>query len=157
MSGLLIAIFLGWLGGYRFYKKQPGLGVIYLLTGGLFGIGWIIDIITAAKNMNGPSSNSISMQIEIKGAFAECKKDPNIMRKTIIENLPIGSQLGVETAYYEGSPFFQLLAPNGLDVGAFPAEVSAEIRNRYPNAFITAVLINKNDPEHPHAQIMIKP
>ena len=78
MSGLLIAIFLGWLGGYRFYKKQTGLGVVYLLTGGLFGIGWLVDIIIAAKNMKSSSSHSITLQIEIKGAFAECKKDPNI-------------------------------------------------------------------------------
>lgn len=47
MTGLLIAIFLGWGGGYRFYKKQPVLGVIYLLTAGIFGIGWLIDVILA--------------------------------------------------------------------------------------------------------------
>lgn len=47
MTGLLIAIFLGWAGGYRFYKKQHVLGVIYLLTVGIFGIGWLIDVIVA--------------------------------------------------------------------------------------------------------------
>lgn len=157
MSGLLIAIFLGWLGGYRFYKKQTGLGVVYLLTGGLFGIGWLVDIIIAAKNMKSPSSHSITLQIEIKGAFAECKKDPNIKRWAVINGLPIGTVLNVETAYYEGAPFFQLLAPSGLDIGAFPSEVSADIRSNYPNATISAVLIEKADPEHPHAQIIIKP
>lgn len=157
MNGLLIAIFLGWLGGYRFYKKQTALGVIYLLTGGLFGIGWIIDIITAAKNMNCTSPHSISMQIEIKGAFAGCKKNPNIMRRTIIESLPIGSPLGIETAYYEGAPFFQLLAPNGLDIGSFPAEVSREIKSKYPNATISAILTNKTDLEQPYAKITINP
>lgn len=44
MEGILLAILLGWAGGYRFYKKQYGLGILYLLTGGLFGIGWLIDI-----------------------------------------------------------------------------------------------------------------
>ena len=48
MAGLLIAIFLGWFGGYRFYKKQIGLGILYLFTVGLFGIGWLVDIVQAA-------------------------------------------------------------------------------------------------------------
>ena len=157
MSGLLIAIIMGWLGGYRFYKKQTALGVIYLLTGGLFGIGWIIDIIIAAKNMKSTSSPLITSEIEIKGAFAECKKDPTVKRWTIINGLPIGTALNVETAYYEGAPFFQLLAPSGLDIGAFPSEVSADIRSNYPNATISAILIEKADPEYPHAQITVRP
>lgn len=48
MTGLVLAILLGWAGGYRFYKKQTGLGILYLLTVGLCGIGWIVDIIVAA-------------------------------------------------------------------------------------------------------------
>jgi hypothetical protein len=44
MQGIVIALLLGWAGGYRFYKKQYGLGILYLLTGGLFGIGWLIDV-----------------------------------------------------------------------------------------------------------------
>ena len=55
MTGLLIAICFGWMGGYRFYKKQIGMGVLYLLTFGLFGVGWIIDIVTAYKEMKRPS------------------------------------------------------------------------------------------------------
>lgn len=47
MTGLLVAIFLGWAGGYRFYKKQYVLGVIYLFTFGIAWIGWIVDIVTA--------------------------------------------------------------------------------------------------------------
>ena len=43
-KGVLIAIFLGWCGGYRFYKKQFVLGVLYLFTCWLFCIGWIVDI-----------------------------------------------------------------------------------------------------------------
>ena len=49
MTGLIIAIVLGWAGGYRFYKKQTGLGILYLFTGGICGIGWIIDIISALR------------------------------------------------------------------------------------------------------------
>ena len=41
----LICLFLGALGGHKFYRKQFGMGIVYLLTGGLFGIGWLIDTV----------------------------------------------------------------------------------------------------------------
>ena len=34
---------LGLFGAHRFYVGRPASGVVWLLTGGLFGIGWIID------------------------------------------------------------------------------------------------------------------
>ena len=42
----LLCIFLGWLGGHKFYEGKAGLGVLYLFTCGLFGIGIIVDFIT---------------------------------------------------------------------------------------------------------------
>jgi TM2 domain-containing membrane protein YozV len=35
--------FLGIIGIHRFYLGYYGIGILYLLTGGLCGIGWIID------------------------------------------------------------------------------------------------------------------
>jgi TM2 domain-containing membrane protein YozV len=40
----LLWFFLGALGVHRFYLNRPVSGVIYLLTGGIFGIGWLVDI-----------------------------------------------------------------------------------------------------------------
>jgi len=45
---LLLAIFLGYFGAHRFYVGKGGTGIIYLFTGGIFGIGWFIDIIMIA-------------------------------------------------------------------------------------------------------------
>lgn len=49
MTGILLAVLLGWAGGFRFYKKQYGAGFLYLFTGGLGAVGWIVDIIIAIK------------------------------------------------------------------------------------------------------------
>lgn len=42
---LLLCLFLGVLGAHRFYVGKIGTGLLYLFTGGLFGIGWIVDLI----------------------------------------------------------------------------------------------------------------
>lgn len=41
----LLTFFLGFLGVHRFYRKQYGMGILYLLTCGIGGIGWICDIV----------------------------------------------------------------------------------------------------------------
>lgn len=48
IAALLLCIFLGEIGIHRFYVGKVGTGFLYLFTGGLCGIGWIVDIITIA-------------------------------------------------------------------------------------------------------------
>ncbi|MEM9366772.1 MAG: TM2 domain-containing protein [Planctomycetota bacterium] len=42
----LLLIFLGFFGVHRFYMGKFLTGAIYLLTGGLFGIGYVYDVLT---------------------------------------------------------------------------------------------------------------
>lgn len=44
-TNALLTIFLGYLGIHKFYQKKYAIGIVYLLTGGLFYLGWIYDII----------------------------------------------------------------------------------------------------------------
>ena len=41
----LLCLFLGFFGAHKFYEGKIGMGVVYLLTFGLVGIGWFIDCI----------------------------------------------------------------------------------------------------------------
>lgn len=41
-----ITLFGGWLGLHKFIKKDTLHGVLYLLTVGLFGFGWLFDVIS---------------------------------------------------------------------------------------------------------------
>ncbi|EGC35266.1 hypothetical protein DICPUDRAFT_33672 [Dictyostelium purpureum] len=47
-ASLLVAyilwFFLGLLGIHRFYLGRTISGIVYLFTGGIFGIGWLVDI-----------------------------------------------------------------------------------------------------------------
>ncbi len=41
---LLLCIFTGMIGGHYFYAGRYGMGILYLLTFGFFGVGWLIDV-----------------------------------------------------------------------------------------------------------------
>lgn len=44
-TALLLCFFLGLIGAHKFYEGKVGMGLLYVFTGGLCGIGAIIDFI----------------------------------------------------------------------------------------------------------------
>lgn len=70
---LLLTVFFGWTGYYRFHKKQYALGILYLLTFGVFGIGWIVDIVAAAKEPQGAPSKAGAEQNEVEEKSLESR------------------------------------------------------------------------------------
>ena len=45
-TAFLLCFFLGGLGAHKFYEGKTGMGILYIFTVGLCGIGWLIDLIT---------------------------------------------------------------------------------------------------------------
>lgn len=44
-TAFFLCFLLGYLGVHKFYVGKTGMGIVYLLTFGLFGIGWAIDTV----------------------------------------------------------------------------------------------------------------
>jgi hypothetical protein len=42
----------GLIGFHKFYLKKTGIGILYMFTLGLFGIGWLIDLFTLGKQVD---------------------------------------------------------------------------------------------------------
>ena len=55
MVAVILAFFLGGLGVDRFYLGYTGMGILKLLTGGCFGILWLVDIIRIATGSLKPN------------------------------------------------------------------------------------------------------
>ncbi len=51
-AAFIICLFFGYFGAHKFYEGKITMGVIYLLTCGLCGIGWIVDIIIILSHPN---------------------------------------------------------------------------------------------------------
>lgn len=45
-------LLLGLVGGHKFYEGKIGTGILYMFTGGLFFIGWIIDLFAILNKPN---------------------------------------------------------------------------------------------------------
>ena len=57
---ILLSLFLGYLGIDRFYLGYTGMGVLKLLTGGFFGILWLVDFIRILVGSLHPKTGTYS-------------------------------------------------------------------------------------------------
>lgn len=100
---ILVTIFGGWFGLHKFLDHKIGSGVLYFLTGGLFGIGWIIDIVKAlspnqyqcnyAHFTSEPPSSPIGNRlyeacIDVAGSSYYCDSIVRCMKKNPKYDLP---------------------------------------------------------------------
>lgn len=45
-TSVLLCFFLGGYGAHKFYEGKMGMGILYLFTAGLLGIGVLVDLLT---------------------------------------------------------------------------------------------------------------
>lgn len=65
-TALILSILVGGLGVDRFYLGYTGMGVLKLLTGGCFGVLWIIDIVNIATGKLLPADGSCYEEDAVK-------------------------------------------------------------------------------------------
>lgn len=41
-----LCLFLGYFGAHKFYEEKYGAGLLYLMTGGIFGFGWFFNTLS---------------------------------------------------------------------------------------------------------------
>lgn len=75
---LILSVLLGGLGVDRFYLGYTGMGLLKLLTGGCFGVLYILDIINVATGKLGPADGSgyADQQTAPAAQPVQAKKDP---------------------------------------------------------------------------------
>ncbi len=47
-----LCLFLGGIGAHKFYEGKIGMGILYIFTAGLFGIGLLVDLIVILTKPN---------------------------------------------------------------------------------------------------------
>ncbi|MBA9078252.1 MULTISPECIES: TM2 domain-containing protein [Rufibacter] len=61
LAAYLLWFFLGWLSMHRFYLGKIGSGILYLLTGQLLGIGWLVDLFLTSSMVDN-YNNKVEIQ-----------------------------------------------------------------------------------------------
>lgn len=95
---LLLCIFLGYFGVHNFYVKKNKMGLLYLCTIGLFGIGWIVDIVLICTDKFKDSDGLyVTYQKEQLNSISDSENssDTNSIKPTISNKAKNGIIIGV--------------------------------------------------------------
>jgi hypothetical protein len=81
-TAYILWLFLGLLGAHKFYLDKFKMGILYMFTGGLFFVGWIVDLFTLGKqvdqhNKNPPKPIEWVKPVKEKKQSNQAKPDKN--------------------------------------------------------------------------------
>ena len=139
---LLIAIFTGWFGGYRFYKKQYFMGMIYFCTGGLFFFGWLYDILKASRSEVPTPVPIAVINTKVVGVTYPPSKKSNFSSRQEVLNALSGrfkrkGLLYLEFFEYEGFPAYRVVYKTlKVDIGNLSQELASSIYKKYKDNFM---------------------
>ena len=139
-----ICFFLGILGVHKFREKKTGMGILYLLTGGLLGFGWIYDcikyLIAALKSLDGTAQGQIAEPVETFGTAGQDLPEPQKssgIKKTLLWVLTVFFVL-VGLAYL---PAFSGFLALGVAVLAAPIQKWQDILAKYVKGKAKTIVI----------------
>ena len=73
---LMLCVFAGTMGVHRFFQRKIFTGLLYLFTFGIFGIGWIVDILKLSFKLYDTSVEIKYLQNEIY--YSELEREENL-------------------------------------------------------------------------------
>lgn len=68
---ILLCVFLGHFGAHRFYQKKVVTGILFIATGGFWGVGQIVDIILILRNQFNPINKTDDGSVDTDATESE--------------------------------------------------------------------------------------
>jgi TM2 domain-containing membrane protein YozV len=82
MKSLMLSYLLWLLGGplgiYKFYLGRPFVGLLYMVTGGLFMVGWIVDFFTLPRQVR---VANLLQQNQSETLSGELQREMEVLRR----------------------------------------------------------------------------
>lgn len=119
-KALLLCLLLGWSGAHRAYARMWGSFFLYLFTFGLFGFGWLFDIVTLLmrrselRRLGGSDLTQRQMSYSVDSAFDRNASDSGNWEQRGDEEAAVRLELQRKNRAY--------MEENGIDVEMFTEE-----------------------------------
>ena len=134
-TAFILCLFLGFFGVHKFYQGKIGLGILYLFTGGLFGIGWFVDtivlLVKLIKNEPYPQLKQFSAQANIEVepeswpinsyiAGVKYDNEDGTSRQDAVKKLQEDDTVNLVASLFEGNPAIEVHSLDGEMLGYIP-------------------------------------
>lgn len=159
MGKFIVILLFGWSGVHKFIEKKTILGIIYFFTFGLFGIGWLVDIIIAGSKIKNktmtsaiPKYSGYTLRIDVVGEHYRKNEIASVMSGNGMYNIPdaefmkkVDSHKNIYRFKFRETEAKLIPEPtnphdanaikvmiDGVHVGYIPADRCMEIKKRLP-------------------------